>query len=51
MRNPTDLQTIPGIGKNIAEDLQNIGINCVSDLIGKDPEKLYELSNEFEGKV
>lgn len=39
--NLKDLQTIPGIGKNIAQDFWNIGIKKVSDLKGKDPEKLY----------
>ena len=47
----TDLQTIPGIGKSIAEDLQNIGIQVVLDLKSKDPEKLFEMSNRFEGKI
>lgn len=49
MKTKSDLTTIPGIGKSIADDLQNIGINNMSDLKGKDPEKLYELSNKFEG--
>ena len=46
-----DLQTIPGVGKSIAEDLRNIGIQTVADLKGKNPEKLYEMSNRFEGKI
>lgn len=46
-----NLQIIPGVGKSIAEDLHNIGIFSVEDLRGKDPEKLYELSNTFEGKI
>lgn len=37
----TDLLTIPNVGKNTKEDLINIGITCVEDLIGKDPEDLY----------
>ena len=37
-----ELQTIPGIGKSIASDLQSIGINTVNDLKGKDPQTLYE---------
>lgn len=37
----TDLLTIPYIGKNTKEDLINIGITCVEDLKGKDPEDLY----------
>lgn len=36
-----DLRSIPGVGENIAADLANIGIRCVDDLIGKDPEELY----------
>jgi len=35
------LQTIPGIGKSIAVDLYELGIRKVSDLKGKNPEKLY----------
>ena len=42
------LQVIPGVGKSIAEDLRNIGVQTVADLKGKDPEKLYEMSNCFE---
>ena len=37
----TDLLTIPYVGKNTKEDLINIGITCVEDLVGKDPEILY----------
>ena len=37
----TDLLTIPSVGKHTKEDLINIGITCVEDLIGKDPEDLY----------
>lgn len=47
----TDLLTIPGIGKSIAQDLDNIGIYSISDLKGKDPQKLYAMSNRYEGKV
>ncbi len=45
------LQSIPGIGKSIARDLQNIGIYSVADLKGKDPEKLYEQSNRLAGTI
>jgi len=51
LKNTNDLQTIPGVGESIAGDLRNIGIQTVADLKGKDPEKLYEMSNRFEGKV
>ena len=37
-----DLQTVPGVGKNIAKDLADIGICCVSDLKGRDPQKMYD---------
>lgn len=43
-----ELQTIPGIGKSLAEDLRLIGIRRVDDLTGKDPEKLYR---KLEKKV
>ncbi len=36
-----NLQTIPGVGKSIAENLYGVGIKKVSDLKDKDPEKLY----------
>ncbi len=49
MKNP--LQIIPGIGNSLSEDLNNVGIRQVSDLKGKDPWKLYEKSNKFEGVV
>lgn len=35
-------QTIPGIGKSIAQDLWNLGLRSISDLKGKDPQKLYD---------
>src|SRR5579862_1722359 len=44
-----ELQIIPGVGKSIANDLYNIGIRKVSDLRRKNPEKLYQLSNDRVG--
>jgi hypothetical protein len=44
-----ELTQIPGVGKSIATDLWNIGITSLSDLKGKDPELLYELSNRYAG--
>lgn len=38
-----DLLTIPGVGKNIAQHLRGMGITCVADLKGRDPEDLYML--------
>ncbi len=46
-----ELQQIPGVGKSIAQDLRNIGIQSISDLKGKNPEKLYNKSNKFAGSV
>jgi hypothetical protein len=45
------LTIIPGVGKSIANDLWNIGIRGVSDLKGKDPEVLFDLSNKHAGVV
>lgn len=30
-----DLMKIPGVGKNIAKHLREIGICCAADLVGK----------------
>lgn len=38
----TDLITIPNVGKNTKKSLLKIGITCVEDLKGKNPEELYE---------
>lgn len=35
-----DLQTIPGVGKNMATHLNALGIERLDDLKGKDPEAL-----------
>ena len=37
-----ELTSLPGVGVSIAEDLRELGIQKTSDLIGKDPEELYE---------
>lgn len=46
-----ELRRIPGVGKSIANDLWNIGISAVSDLVDRDPEKLYIQSNQYAGVV
>ena len=33
-----DLQKIPGIGINMEQHLKNIGIHCIADLVGKNPD-------------
>ncbi len=45
------LTVIPGVGKSIANDLLQIGIHEVSDLVGRDPEELFEASNRLVGQV
>ena len=37
-----ELQNIPGVGRKIASNLLQIGINRISDLKNQDPEELYE---------
>jgi len=40
-KNKSNLQEIPGVGPSIEKDLEDIGISCINDLIGKKPENLY----------
>ena len=37
-----DLQTIPGIGPSMAQDLRDLGFYRVSDLKGQDPELMFK---------
>lgn len=37
-----ELQTIPGVGPSLSEDLYDLDIRTVADLKTKDPEKLYK---------
>ncbi len=39
--NKSVLETIPGVGRSISKDLNDLGIFEVSDLRGKNPEELY----------
>lgn len=45
----SDLRLIPGVGESIEKDLQNIGINQISDLKEKNPEDLYMRHNDVKG--
>jgi hypothetical protein len=47
----TPLQSIPYIGPAIEQDFLDLGIKCVEDLKGKNPEKLYEISNKQAGCI
>lgn len=46
----TSLTVIPGIGKNMEQHLKNIGICCVEELVGADPEELYLRDALFHGR-
>jgi hypothetical protein len=43
-----DLEQIPGVGKSIAQDMRNIGINSVSQLKDSDPGDLYHELCDFK---
>jgi nucleotidyltransferase/DNA polymerase involved in DNA repair len=49
--NEESLLHIPGVGKSIARDLNNIGIYKISDLKGHDPHQLYDQSNNYAGCI
>jgi Pathogenicity locus len=36
-----DLESVPGIGPQMAADLRTLGVFSVADLRGRDPEQLY----------
>jgi hypothetical protein len=38
----TGLQTLPGIGPSLAQDLRDLGYRDPSDLHGQNPERMYE---------
>jgi hypothetical protein len=44
-----ELTKIPYVGKAIAQDFKNIGIKCIQDLKGKNPEDLYMQICTYEG--
>lgn len=46
-----ELRTLPGVGKQIAFDLLDLGIRSIGDLKGKDPELLYIQHNDQKGAV
>jgi hypothetical protein len=48
-RSADDLQTIPGIGPSLAQDLRDLGIRRVADLERRDPERLYARLNRLRG--
>ena len=44
-----ELQRIPGVGPNIAQDLYDQGRRRVDELKGADPQALYERQCELQG--
>ena len=43
-----EFQTIPGVGRIIAEDFWRLGLRQVSDLKGRNPEALYDRLCELQ---
>ena len=43
-----ELEHIPGVGKTIARDMQNIGIHSIDALKGAQAEQLYDRLCEFK---
>ncbi len=43
------LQVIPGVGPSIAQDLNDLGVVEPADLIGRDPQQLYQQLMELRG--
>ena len=37
-----DLQTIPGVGPSISQDLRELGYGSVAELKGQDPQEMFE---------
>jgi pathogenicity locus Cdd1 protein len=46
-----ELRQVPGVGISIANDLWNINIKSVTQLKGKVPERLFDLSNAYAGAI
>lgn len=44
------LDSLPGIGKSLAEDLVHLGYLKVPDLVGQNPEQMYERFMALEGQ-
>ena len=43
-----ELEKIPGVGKNIAQDMSNIGISSIDNLKGQKAEELYQKLCDFK---
>lgn len=49
-RDSGSLRIIPGIGENMERHLMDLGIFCPGDLVGMDPEVLYEKDCRYQGR-
>ncbi len=49
-RSTDELQSVPGVGPSIAEDLRRVGVKSLADLADQDPEALYARLIELEGR-
>jgi hypothetical protein len=47
---PSALRSIPGVGRSIARDLEDLGIHRVSQLRGRSSEAMYEALCERRGR-
>jgi hypothetical protein len=45
-----DLQTIPGVGPSISQDLRELGYGSVVELQGQDPQEMYERTCLRQGR-
>ena len=45
-----DLQSIPGIGKSLSQDLRDLGYHSVNELKRQDPEMMYQNLMNLRGK-
>lgn len=45
----SELEAIPGVGRNMAAHLNALGVHTLSDLKGADPEALYERECLLQG--
>lgn len=49
MKSKDELQRIPGVGQKIAQDFRELGIAAVQDLVGQDPDILYQRLCQLQG--
>ena len=45
----SELRTLPGVCENAAEAFFRLGIRSKDDLVGKDPERMYEELRSMKG--